>query len=170
MVRSPSSSGWDLIWCPTTQDKLSVAPYTPCSISLEFLYTFKPVLPNIWQSTGKYFLLKWSRENQDILLSVSLINLFWFPLLSQQESCASPSVVFSPDSYHYGSASEKKCTVFQENFLPVLLHCSGDLFVIDGDDDDNLKPCHEGTKGRWCRLLFVAKLFWFVGVKEKVFI
>lgn len=61
MVTDPSSSVWDLIWCPTTQDKLSVAPCTPCSISLEFLYSFNPALPNILLIMGKYFLLKWSR-------------------------------------------------------------------------------------------------------------
>lgn len=70
---------WGLIWCPTTQDKISVAPLTPCSISLELLYSSNPALPNIWQSRRKYFLLKWSRENQYIPLCLSLINLFWYP-------------------------------------------------------------------------------------------
>lgn len=49
----------------------------------------------------------------------------------------SPLVVFSPNSCQYGSASEKKFSEVQGNFLPILLLCSGDLFVIDGDDDDD---------------------------------
>lgn len=123
LVRHPSSRGWGLTWCPRTQGKLSAAPLTPCSISLELLYSFNPALPNIWHSTGRYSRLNSSRQNQDIPLCVSLINLFWYPSLLPQESCVSPIAVFSTDSYHYGSASEKKCTVFQGNFLPIFLHC-----------------------------------------------
>lgn len=80
MVRNPSSSLCDLIWCQHQKGKLSVAHCTPCAVSLGSPYNFNWGLPNILQSMGKYFPSKISRSrgNHDIPLRHALINSSWY--------------------------------------------------------------------------------------------
>lgn len=63
--------------------------------------------------------------------------------------------------------------VSREIFANIAAMFSGDLFVIDSDVGDahrELKTLPWKHKGQVMQTLFPAKLFWFVGVKEKVFI
>lgn len=130
VVRSPSSSLCDLIWCHTRQEKLSVAHCTPCSISLGF--PFNPALPNISQSMGKYFPSKRlrSRGNHGIPLCHMLVNSFCYCWLSLRASCVSSSVVLSTNCLPLWLTVRTATSCFKGiSFVNIVTPFSGDMWT-----------------------------------------